>query len=92
MSLDKHWSDYLNALGKSGKPASSNTLPFPTSSNQLGVSGFLDLTPKQPEIQARYDAMSLNWEGVSATEKAIFKGDMFKPDSMPVKQNQPNVK
>jgi hypothetical protein len=36
--------------------------------------------------------MSLNWEGVSATEKAIFKGDMFKPDSMPVKQNQPNLK
>lgn len=83
MSLDKHWGDYLNALGKSGKPVSTNSTPFPTSSSQVGLSGFMDLTPKKPENQARYDAMSLQWEGVSATEKAIFKGDQFKPDMMP---------
>ena len=81
--MKQHWSGYLNALGATPKPVSTNTIAFPTTSDKLGVSGFLDLTPKNPEIQARYDAMSLKWEGVSASDKAMFSKGLFKADALP---------
>ena len=33
----------------------------------------MDINPAKPEFQARYDAMSGSWEGVSASEKAVLK-------------------
>jgi hypothetical protein len=71
--LKNHWSGFLTALGKSSSPASSNSVPFETSSSKIGVSGFLDLKPANPAFQARYDAMSGSWEGVSASEKAVLQ-------------------
>jgi len=85
--MNKHWEGYLNALGKSSIPATSVPL-YQTSSSDLGVSGFFDLTPKNPQVQAQYDAMSGSWAGVDASNKAISKG-VFSVDAMPVQQKHP---
>jgi len=69
--MKNHWSGFLNALGKSSAPASSNSVSFETSSSKIGVSGFLDLKPANPKFQAQYDAMAGSWEGVAASEKAV---------------------
>ena len=83
--MEKHWSGYLNALNKQFVPKSSMNPQdlYPTTDSSIGVSGFLDLTPKQTAIQARYDAMSGSWEGVSASNAAVGKG-VFSTDSMPL--------
>ena len=86
--MQKHWEGYLAALGKTPVPQTTAPAPYLTSSSDLGVSGFLDLSPKSPEIQARYDAMSGSWAGVDASNKAISKG-VFSTDAMPIQQNHP---
>jgi len=83
--MKTHWSGYLNALGKSTAPTSTNTIPFENTSTKIGVSGFLDLKPAKPEIQARYDAMSGSWEGVEASEKAVLKSKVVTTDFMSFK-------
>jgi len=50
--MQAHWQGYLNALGKTPIPATSTPALYQTSSSDLGVSGFLDLSPKSPEIQS----------------------------------------
>jgi hypothetical protein len=86
--MQTHWEGYLAALGKTPIPQTTAPAPYLTSSSDLGVSGFLDLSPKSPEIQARYDAMSGSWAGVDASNKAISKG-VFSVDAMPVQQKHP---
>jgi len=88
--MEKHWSGYLNALNKQFIPKSSMNPQdlYPTTDSRIGVSGFLDLIPKQTGIQARYDAMSGSWEGVSASNAAVSKG-IFSTDYMPLQNNQP---
>jgi hypothetical protein len=84
--MEQHWAGYMNAVGKvNTTPASSmpSVALYNTSDSTIGVSGFLDLTPKQPEIQARYDAMSGNWGGIEATNKALANG-LFSTDAMPL--------
>ena len=83
--MKTHWSGYLNALGKSNGPTSTNTIPFENTSTKIGVSGFLDLKPAKPEIQARYDAMSGSWEGVEASEKAVLKSKVVTTNFMSFK-------
>ena len=80
--MKAHWDGYLKALGKSPQPTSTNTIPLETSSSAIGVSGFLDLKPKQPEIQAKYDAMSGSWEGISASEQNALKVKADKTEFM----------
>lgn len=86
--MQAHWQGYLNALGKTPIPATSTPALYQTSSSELGVSGFLDLTPKSADIQSRYDAMSGSWAGVDASNKAISKG-VFSTDAMPIQQIHP---
>jgi len=71
--MKAHWDGYLKALGKSPQLSSTNSTPLETSSSAIGVSGFLDLKPKKPELQARYDAMAGSWEGISASEQNVLK-------------------
>lgn len=85
--LSDHWEQYLNAIGGRPMPTSTNSEPFPTSSSKIGVSGFLDLKPAKPEIQAQYDAMQPRWEGISATNNAVFVHDMFRTDYAQMKFN-----
>lgn len=86
--MEQHWSGYLKALGGSSIPATSMpaVTPYETSSNEKGVSGFLDLKVKDPKVQANYDAMSATWLGVEPSTTAIAKG-VFKAYSMPVDKN-----
>lgn len=92
--MQQHWSGYLSALGAQKPPQTSmpDVAPYETSSNQTGVTGFMDLFPKQPQIQARYDAMQGTWEGPQASDEALTKG-LFKTEAMPLEQKQtPNKK
>jgi hypothetical protein len=86
-NLVNHWQSYVNAIGGTTKPTSTTSItqPFQTTSSKIGVSGFLDLTPKpsDAQFQARYDAMSGSWEGVSASEKAVLKSKTDKTEFMP---------
>ena len=88
IKMQKHWEGYLNALGKTPIPQTSTPALYQTSSSETGVAGFLDLQPKSPEIQAKYDAMSGSWAGVNASNSAISKG-LFSTDAMPIQQNHP---
>ena len=84
--LADHWEQYLKGIGATLKPKStSSVIPFDNTSTKIGVSGFLDLKPKpsNDEFQARYDAMSGSWEGVSASEKAVLKSRTDKTEFMP---------
>lgn len=86
-NLVSHWQSYVSAIGGVSKPTSttSTTQPFETTSSKIGVSGFLDLTPKpsNTQFQANYDAMSGTWQGVHASEKAALKSRMDKTEFMP---------
>ena len=81
----QHWSEYITALNKQSLPATSmpQVAPYETSSSEKGKVGFMDLIEKQPEIQARYDAMKGTWEGPEASENAVLKG-LFKSEHMPL--------
>jgi hypothetical protein len=91
--MQQHWTGYLSALGAQKIPQTTmpDVAPYETSSNQTGVSGFMDLFPKQPQIQAKYDAMQGTWEGPAAADKAISKG-LFKTESMPIQQKHSSTK
>ena len=80
--MKDHWSGYITALGKNPSPSSTNTIPFENTSTTIGVSGFLDLKPENTKFQARYDAMSGSWEGVSASEKATLKSKADRTEFM----------
>jgi len=82
--MKDHWSGYINALGKTPTPSSTNSIPFQNTSTKIGVSGFLDIKPTNTNsFQPRYDAMSGSWEGVSASEKATLKQKSDKTEFMP---------
>jgi hypothetical protein len=82
--MKDHWSGYINALGKTPTPSSTNSIPFQNTSTKIGVSGFLDINPINTNtFQPRYDAMSGSWEGVSASEKATLKQKSDKTEFMP---------
>ena len=83
--MKNHWSGYITALGKNPSPTSTNTIPFENTSTTIGVSGFLDLKPLNTnnQFQARYDAMSGSWEGVSASDKATLNQKSDKTEFMP---------
>ena len=85
--MEQHWSGYLKALGEAKIPTTTmpSVAPYETTSNQTGVTGFMDLIAKQPQIQARYDAMQGSWEGVSASESAVSQG-VFRTEAMPINQ------
>jgi len=85
--ISDHWQQYVKALGGNQKPTSTSSVPqFENTSTKIGVSGFLDLKPvstSAQQFQARYDAMSGSWEGVSASEKAVLKSRTDKTEFMP---------
>jgi hypothetical protein len=85
--MQKHWEGYLNALGKTPVPQTS-VPAYQNTSSEIGISGFFDLKPKNPQVQAQYDAMSGSWAGVDASNKAVSKG-VFSTDAMPIQQKHP---
>jgi hypothetical protein len=83
------WQGYITALNQQSHPTSSmpQVAPYETTSSEYGKTGFMDLLVKNPQIQARYDAMQGTWEGPEASEKAVSKG-LFKTEAMPLEQKQ----
>jgi len=71
--MDKQVDSYNVAVGDHSLPVSSKAaVRYETSSSEQGVTGFQDLTPVNPQVQARYDAMSPEWVGIKGTNKHIF--------------------
>jgi hypothetical protein len=80
MDVKDHWKGFITALGSNPIPSSSHPeVGTFRSTGTGGDTGFLDLNPKKPEIQARYDAMNGSWEGIKASEAAV-KAGIFKTD------------
>ena len=81
--MKNHWSGYLNALDKTTSPTSTNSIPFQNTSTKIGVSGFLDVKPTEHKIEPRYDAMTTQWAGVEASNKATQQNKVGSTDFMP---------
>jgi hypothetical protein len=86
--MDSTWKGYQDAADAYTIPQSTNpALPeHKTSDSRPGKTGFQDLKPSYPEIQANYDAMCGSWKGVKASDKAALKGGDFKSGAMPLNQ------
>lgn len=79
-NMKDHWASYITALGKTQTPQSSNT---ENTSTKIGVSGFLDVKPTEHKIDPRYDAMTTQWAGVEASNKATHQNKVGSTDFMP---------
>lgn len=66
--MESNWNGYLKALGKTKIP--QDTKDFPTTEGNTVSTGFVEWKTAKPAQQAKYDPMSLNWKGVSASESA----------------------
>jgi len=87
--MQSHWAGYLKAVGATVVPTTSHppVATYKTTDDLKGMTGFLDLNPKKPEVQARYDAMSGSWQGVKAADAAI-KNGMFSTDFAQLKSSK----
>jgi hypothetical protein len=66
------------------KPTDAKTLPqYAEYTTALAVhtpaTGFKQFAPRDPETQAKYDAMQSTWQGVESSDKAIADG-LYKLD------------
>jgi hypothetical protein len=72
--MDQQWLQYNASLGAQALPKSTMAVvPYETSSSEPGLTGFQDLKPANPEIQARYDAMSSNWNGITGADPSVYR-------------------
>lgn len=88
--MNTHWGGYVDALGANAHPTPS-VAPYPATDSSKCRTGFQDLTPAQPAIQARYDAMQPEWEGVLPTNRAVIQG-LFSGEPAPVDKTLPQRK
>lgn len=77
--MQNHWQGYITALGGGNQIPSSSNPPVATFKTSDDSTGFLNLNPKNPEVQARYDAMNGSWEGIKSSEAAV-KAGVFKTE------------
>ena len=66
------------------KPTDAKTLPqYADYTEALAIhtpaTGFKQFAPRDPETQAKYDAMQSTWQGVESSDKAIAAG-LYKLD------------
>jgi hypothetical protein len=87
--MESHWAGYQKAIAATPIPTTSHppVATYKTTDDSKGNTGFLDLNPKKPELQARYDAMSGSWEGVKASDAAL-KNGMFTTEFAPLKDRR----
>jgi len=89
------WSGYLDGVSKDSIPICSNPpiqkYPATADPKQGWWTGFQDLTPANPELQAKYDAMSATWMGIKPTDKAIVQG-IFSSQPSPLDKTLPEYK
>jgi hypothetical protein len=87
--MNLQWAYYQNAVGVAENPVSTSR--YQSTSSVQGKTGFVDLVPPRPDIQARYDAMSPEWEGVSPTNRAMIQG-MFSSGPAEIDKSLPERK
>lgn len=88
------WLGYVSGFEKDITPICSNPPieKYPATDNKHGWwTGFQDLTPANPELQAKYDAMSETWAGVKPTNEAVIQG-LFSSQPSPVDKSLPQYK
>jgi hypothetical protein len=88
------WNGYVNGVNQDSLPicAQPPIEKYKATDTKHGWwTGFQDLTPANPELQAKYDAMSDSWLGVKSTDKALVQG-MFTSQPSPVDKTLPNRK
>jgi hypothetical protein len=83
--MEKSWQGYITALGNQKKPASNIDQGFPNTEGNTVSTGFVEWKTPNPQIQARYDAMSSSWLGVQASEAAAATS-IYKPSFMSVEK------
>lgn len=72
--MDQRWTAYNASLGDQALPKSTKaTVPYQTTSSETCITGFQDLKPVNPQLQARYDAMSGSWEGIQPSTEYVYK-------------------
>lgn len=92
--MDAAWNSYATAVGEQAHPKCSNEPIVKykvTDEKSDWWTGFQGLIPANPELQARYDAMSAKWEGVSPTNTAVIQG-LFTSQPTPVDKTLPQYK
>jgi hypothetical protein len=88
------WSGYVDGVKQEPLPICSQppVEKYLATDNKSGWwTGFQDLTPANPELQAKYDAMSESWLGVKPTDKALVQG-LFTSQPSPVDKTLPKRK
>jgi hypothetical protein len=70
--MNTQWNQYQNAVGAAENPVSTSR--YEATSSVHGKTGFVDLVPPRPDIQALYDAMSPEWVGVLPSDRAAIQG------------------
>ena len=91
--MESNWTGYTQAVATQDHPicASPPIAKYGATSGDKSWTGFQPLTPANPELQAKYDAMSGTWEGVAPTNAALING-LFSSEAMPVEKTLPDKK
>jgi hypothetical protein len=86
-----HFQQYQEALGC--RPIRPSPYVKSNAGQNTIHTGFLEFKPRDEATQARFDAMSDQWEGVNASEEAVKQGvfveDSAQPASLREKKPQP---
>jgi hypothetical protein len=88
--MESSWFGYTQAIGNQDHPicAAPPVSKYPATDGNKWWTGFQGLTPANPAVQAKYDAMSATWEGVSPTNAAVING-LFASEAMPLDKTLP---
>jgi hypothetical protein len=74
--MDANWNSYGNAVAQQTHPKCSapTVAKYSATDDADWWTGFQHLKPANPELQAKYDAMSSAWLGVKPTSDAVIQG------------------
>ena len=92
--MDANWNSYGKALEQQSHPKCSNPpiAKYPATADDTDWwTGFQHLKPANPELQAKYDAMSAVWLGVTPTNEAVIQG-LFSSQPSPLDKSLPQYK
>lgn len=91
--MEVNWNGYTKAVGNHDHPicATPPIAKYPATSGREWWTGFQGLIPANPDLQAKYDAMSATWGGVAPTNSAIVDG-LFSSQALPIDKTLPDRK
>jgi hypothetical protein len=91
--MEMPWDSYKKAMDNTPIPVCSNPpmVKYPTTAGDKWWTGFQPLIPANPEVQAKYDAMSPTWEGVAPTNISAVN-QIFATEPLPIDKTLPERK